>query len=476
MKWFVGVALLLMAALFLESGLLAYAMYVMVGLLVISRLMARSWSEGLSASRECNRDTAEIGDKVAVAVTVRNAGKLPVPWVLLEDLLPGNALNQRAPRLKVKGKRLQLNMIGPTGQAVVRYQLVCRMRGYYQLGPLVMESGDLFGLHRRYRVDAAPTYLLVYPKIVPLIGYELASRRPIGDIRMTHRLYEDPTRIAGIRGYEAGDPLNRVHWRATARAGTLQVKLYEPSSLSGATILLDFHEAGYPRNGEPMRSELAVTTAASLANAVYELGQQVGLVSNGRDAVERIKLDKAGHVPGVGQDFGTRRDARDAPAMKAESERLQPVAVETRRGVEQLQRIRETLARIELTDGMTFPQLILEALGRLPRDATVIAVLGDAPIDTALSLGNLRRRGFAVTAVLVACEPNRFQASYARLTAEGIHDVRHLRSEAGLATLCTRQFLGLSSYYEDETAPAQEKDATENWMEQAPFEIDNVED
>ena len=475
MKWFIAVALLLLAALFLESGLLAYAMYVLAGLLIVSRLMVRSWNEGLSATRSCKSDTAEIGDKIAVEVTVKNRGKLPIPWVLLEDLLPGNALNQRAPRLAVKGKRLQLSMIAGSGEIVVRYQITCKMRGYYQLGPLVMESGDLFGLHRRYRVDAAPTYLLVYPRIVPLIGYELASRRPIGDIRMTHRLYEDPTRIAGIRAYEAGDPLNRVHWRATARAGSLQSKIYEPSSLSGATIVLDFHEAAWPQSNEPHRSELAITTAVSLANAVYELGQQIGLVTNGRDAVERIKMDDMGQVPGVGQDFITRQQARSEPAMRGESERLLPVTVETRRGVEQLHRIRETLARVELTDGMTFPQLIMEALPRLPRDATVIAVLGDVPMDTAIALGNLRRRGFAITAVMVMCEANQFQRSYARLTGEGISDVRHLRSEAGIASLCTRQFLGLPSYYDDETE-AVEKDATTNLADQTPFEIDNVDD
>ena len=41
--------------------------------------------------------------------------------------------------------------------------------------------------------------MLVYPKVVPLSGYDIASRRPIGEIRMTHRLFEDPTRIAGVR-------------------------------------------------------------------------------------------------------------------------------------------------------------------------------------------------------------------------------------------------------------------------------------
>src|SRR5437660_3913247 len=154
------------------------------------------------------------------------------------------------------------------------------MRGYYQIGPMVMESGDLFGLHRRYCVDAEPHYLLVYPRTVPLEGYDLASRRPIGDVRLVHRLYEDPTRIVGIRPYEAGDPMSRVHWRATARTGQLHSKTYEATTLTGATLLLDFHLAGYPRRGEPHRSELAVTASVSLANAVAILGQQIGLATN----------------------------------------------------------------------------------------------------------------------------------------------------------------------------------------------------
>ena len=59
----------------------------------------------------------------------------------------------------------------------------------------------------------------------------------------------------------------------------------------------------------------------------------------------------------------------------ATSERLEPLVVATRRGAEQFQRIREMLARAELTDGLTFAQLVVETAHRLPRDATVLAVL-----------------------------------------------------------------------------------------------------
>src|SRR5262249_18531285 len=182
------------------------------------------------------------------------------------------------PRLKVIGKRIIARGLRPRAEVKLSYELRCKGRGYFQIGPLVMESGDLFGLYRRYHIAAEPDYLLVYPKVIPLQGYDIASRRPIGDIRLMHRLFEDPTRIAGVRPYQAGDPLSRVHWRATARTGLLHSKIYDPSTVAGATLVLDFHVGSYHRQGEPFRSELAVTAAASLANAVYEMGQQVGLV------------------------------------------------------------------------------------------------------------------------------------------------------------------------------------------------------
>jgi uncharacterized protein (DUF58 family) len=440
MKWFLGALLLLLAALLLESSLLAYAMYVLLGLLLLSRWLARSWIGSLSATRTCKQLTADVGDRVPVLLTITNNGALPIPWLLAEDLLPQYALGKRFPRIKIKGKRLQIAMLRGGAMLEMKYQVECQMRGYFQIGPLTLESGDLFGLHRRFRVLTEPVFLLVYPRIVPLLGYDIASRRPIGDVRLTHRLYEDPTRIAGVRPYEAGDPLNRVHWRATARTGTLHSKIHEPSTLSGATVLLDFHKAGYHPQGEPFRSELAVTTAISLANAVYEMGQQIGMATNGRDAVDRIKTE------GWEQDPRTRQAARATAAMREESERLQPLLVETRRGVEQLQRIREMLARVELTDGLSFAELVSETISRLPRDATILAVLPEVPVEAAISLGNLRRAGLAVAVVLILLDDAPLERAYGRLVAEGIRDIRHLKSEDELPELCRRQVDRSSPY------------------------------
>ncbi len=429
MKWFLGAMLLLAVALVFDLGLLAYAMYALLGVMLVSRFLARAWSDNLDATRECNRLTANVGEDVAVVITVENKGALPVAWLLLEDLLPRHAVIYDPPSLKVTGRRLQLAMFARRGTKTLFYQLRCNRRGYYQIGPLVLETGDVFGLHRRYRVATEPHFLLVYPQVQPLEGYDVSSRRPIGEVRMSYRLFEDPTRVAGVRRYEAGDAMNRIHWHATARTGILHSKVYEPSTVAGATILLDFHQQSFEARHEPYRSELAVTVAASLANAVYLMGQQVGLVSNGRDAADRIRQE------GWDFDIRSRSAAQQAASMKVESTRLEPLVVETRRGEDQLMRILETLARVELTDGLSLAQLVTETGSRLPRDATVVAIVTAVTEETAVALGNLRRRGFAVTAIVNVYEDRDYAEAAGKLLAERI-ETRHLKDEASVSEIC----------------------------------------
>jgi uncharacterized protein (DUF58 family) len=246
---------------------------------------------------------------------------------------------------------------------------------------------------------------------------------------MTHRLFEDPTRISGVRAYQSGDPLNRIHWRATARTGELHSKVYEPSSIAGSTILLEFNTAAYDPSHEPYRSELAVTATASLANALYQMNQQVGLVTNGRDAADRIRQE------GWDTDPRSRKAAFRSREMLATSDRLRPQVVPTGRGADQLMRILETLARVEQTDGLSFAETVLETASRLPRDATVLAMLPSASVDTAVALGNLRRQGFAVEAIVITYYDHEFEKAAGNLLAEGVPP-RQLRDREGVATIC----------------------------------------
>jgi hypothetical protein len=109
--------------------------------------------------------------------------------------------------------------------------------------------------------------------------------------------------------------------------------------------------------------------------------------------------------------------------------------VPTRRGVEQFTRILESLARLELTDGLPLPALIEETASRLPRDATVIAIVPPKSENAALALGNLKRRGFAVTVLLNLYEDYDFAQAAGSFLAEGI-DTRHLKDEQSIMEIC----------------------------------------
>jgi uncharacterized protein (DUF58 family) len=437
MIWFFVLFLLIGVAIALKAGLVAFAGYVLLGVYLLSRWLARRWVHDLSANRECEAAPREVGESTEVKVTLTNTGALPIAWVLVEDLVPDFAVKTRTPRFTVKGKRVHVVSLRPKQTRTIKYKVTFAMRGYYPLGPTLLETGDVFGLHRRHRVIGKPVYVMVYPKVVALPKYDFASERPIGEVRLQNRLFEDPTRTAGVRQYVLGDPLQRVHWKVTARTGQLHCRVYEPTTLAGATIFVDFHQAGYPNRSEPHRSELAVTAAASIAYAVSMLNQQVGFVSNGRDAADRIREESLAAEPEEAQTEGhaTREDARERFEMKVESDRMRPVLVETRRGFDQFQKIREALARLELSDALTFAQLALEVSARIPRDATIIAILPQVPVETAIALGTLRRQGFAVTAILIGLDDSEKLVAHGRLLAETVRDIRYVNTVEELSHL-----------------------------------------
>src|SRR5262245_9873277 len=164
------------------------------------------------------------------------------------------------------------------------------------------------------------------------------------------------------------------------------------------------------------------------------MGQQVGLVTNGRDAAERIRVEGWAH------DYRTRDAALKSAAVGEDEGQLKPLVVPAGRGPEQFHRILETLARAELTAGLTLPELIIEASSRMPRNATVLAILGEASEETALTLGSLRRQGYAVAAVLILLNEERQIQAHGRLAAQGV-EVRHINDEASLSGLCQQQLL-----------------------------------
>jgi uncharacterized protein (DUF58 family) len=228
--------------------------------------------------------------------------------------------------------------------------------------------------------------------------------------------------------------MRSVHWAATARTGSLHSKVYEPSSIVGATLVLDLHQSTTPAEHEPLRSDLAITAAASIAASLHEANEPVGLATNGRDAADRIREE------GWVGDHRVRSEASSAAAMSDRNERLRPVLLAPARGTLHLAEINRTLARLERTDGLTLTELLVECESQLSSETTLLVILQRCTPESIAAMIGLARRGRAVAVMINTHDINDYSAIAGPLIAARIPTF-HLASAQAVADVCRQTLL-----------------------------------
>lgn len=421
------------AALLLIGLLFGAAFWTVAGLVVAlmiaaNHALSKAWADAATATRHGGDREVKIGSRVPVEIDVTNRGRIPLLWLLAEDLTPRFTVGNGSP-LRVEGARLRVMMLMPGATKRIAYEVVCRRRGYFQIGPTVLETGDLMGLFRRFRVGAPPWFVTVLPPVQLLTGYDIGSRRPVGEIRIRQSLLEDPTRLRGIRQWQPGDPMRSVHWAATARTGTLHSKVYEPTSIAGATLVLDLHQATNPDRHEPHRTDLAVSAAASILAALHDQGEPFAIATNGRDAAERARTE------GWIGDHRVRDEIAEAAAMRPGDDQLRPLVFSPARDVGRLKELTRTLARLDRTDGLSLAELLAESESRLSSETTLIMIVQECPPESAAAIIGLARRGWAVAVILNTHDDEDFARLAAPTIAERIPTL-HLRNEKAIPDLC----------------------------------------
>lgn len=343
----------------------------------IARLWSRLSLEEVVFSRTLTEHRLFVGESVDVRLTIENRKIVPVPWLELREQLPrGMEVDGSTQASTAPGARtlLRSTSLGSNDRLTWPLSLRALARGYYRVGPTRLKSGDLFGLYEREEETGRPADgIIVYPRTYPLPDLGLDSARPFGDRRGGNPIFEDPSRVVGVRDYQPGDPLRRIDWKSTARAQRLQARLYEPSRSFSVVIALNIPTFEQTWQGsDPVLLERGVSVAASLARAAVEAGYAVGLIANGSfpDADRPIRIGA-----------GSRPD--------------------------QLNRILEALATVtSFTTSRMARELEDPGEGQaLPAGATVVlvaALLGD---DLAATLRRLRQQGHYVHVVKTSEPP-----------------------------------------------------------------------
>ena len=367
--------------LFFTSGLLGSLPLLLVSILLlllagISRLWARYSLSRLEFIHTLSSYRVFSGEEVELVLQVTNRKALPLSWVEVNDELPQEVtLVQGRTEPASDATRMVLKnflSLGWYHRVTRRYALRCVKRGHFFLGPTTMRSGDLFGLFSREQLIGRDGFLTVYPRILPVVHARLDSQAPYGNIRTRTYILEDVTRPMGTREYVAGDSLRHIHWKATARLGRLQTRIYDASTTPNYVIFLDVRTVPPAMFGTRSHLlELGVLTTTALANDALEHGYTVGVYVN--------------------------QDARLSSRF---------LQVPPSQHPEQLTGILEVMAQVHLAESMPMSHLLQEQSSKLPWGATLLVVAAVPDEATVEALARLKAPGRAVALVKVggSCE------------------------------------------------------------------------
>lgn len=274
----------LLTGLFTGNSQLFNLTYLIAAVLALSFLWTWFSLRGIALQRTTRTRRSQVGRMFQESFSVRKTGILPKLWLEVRDhsSLPGHHASHVVPSL-IGGRVYQWEV-----------ETRCVARGEFQLGPLTVISSDPFGFFRSPRRVSATETLIVYPLTVDLKKVVL----PIGFLtggdaqrRLTHEI---TTNASSIRDYVAGDSMNRIHWRSTARTGNIMVKEFELDPLVDIWLFSDFssdslfEERGLQREPgggrfvadrnriPPSTEEYGVVIAASLAKYFIESERVVG--------------------------------------------------------------------------------------------------------------------------------------------------------------------------------------------------------
>jgi uncharacterized protein (DUF58 family) len=295
-----GLFFLLLGALVSNVALAAWGIAVST-MSVAAMLWVRvGWRE-VDVSVRFYPERVFISERTEVRIHIRNAKRLPVPLMRLGVWLPVglSPVEEHGPGT-IRGFRRRLYLPG-NSEASLALPIQASRRGEYRLRLIEAELSDPFGLTPLHREITPPVDLLVMPEPRIEIPVEVRRRLPFGSPAPLAFMFEQPERFAGVRPYEAGDPLNRIHWKLTGHSGVLQTKLFEPTRTADTVLVLDlatgepFWDSVYPDIAED-----TIGWASFVARQAVASGWRIGLVANahlsrGRGPIRVLPSSAHGH-------------------------------------------------------------------------------------------------------------------------------------------------------------------------------------
>lgn len=172
---------------------------------------------------------------------------------------------------------VQLPMLRPGAAHVEELAISAARRGVIDIGPMTIGRGDPLGILRREQSWPEVRRVHVHPVTTPLPSTSAGLVRDLEGTPTT-KLVDADLSFHAVRHYAPGDSRRHVHWKSTAKTGTLMVRQYEESRHARIGVVLDLDAQEFASDDE---FELSVSAAASLGLQGVREGRDVLVASSG---------------------------------------------------------------------------------------------------------------------------------------------------------------------------------------------------
>lgn len=218
-------------------------------------------------SLDLARTRVVVGERAVGALTLANRG--------VRAILPSRVV------LPVGSGRGEFGIqrLAPGAEAEELFAIPTQKRGVVKVGPVSVVRGDPLGLFERAHRRDEPVDLFVHPRTVLFDGQSLGYLRDLEGMPATD-LSRDDVSFHALLEYQPGDDLRHVHWKSTARTGTMMVRQYEETRRSHFVIGLSRSTGDYANDQD---FELAISAAGSIGLRALRDSQRVDVRVQGRE-------------------------------------------------------------------------------------------------------------------------------------------------------------------------------------------------
>lgn len=272
-------------------GMFFLALILFLVYLVMTLHYKRHWMENFEVDVTFSEEQAGVGDTLFLYETAINKKKMKLPTVCVKFGASKYLRFEDADSGTVSDHFYRNDVMSVDGFEKVRRKLkfTCKKRGLYKIEEAELVSYDLLCRQTFVHKLSLNASLCVYPSLIDVQGLLPVFQHMTGGYRTRVPLFEDPFAFAGVREYTPQDSMRRIHWKASARMGSWQVKTTEYNASTPVVILLNLESPGVFTPVDLL--EDSIRLAYSFVFYLCSNGVQTRLVVSGD---EKIRLEESG--------------------------------------------------------------------------------------------------------------------------------------------------------------------------------------